>query len=99
MSDIYLCCESHKTRSVRNTERKRGRDENIYTRHRLIDSCFIVHQRRTAEEYLSNNFDEHRDCLEDTMMTWCLSHTSWGAPFPGHYVSWYLRRLIMGIAR
>jgi len=27
------------------------------------DSCFMIHQRRIAEEYLNPNFDEH--CLDD----------------------------------
>jgi len=31
-------CESHKTRRVRNTDRKRGREESIHTRHRLIET-------------------------------------------------------------
>ena len=31
-------CESHKARSARNTDRKRGRQEIIHTRHRLRDN-------------------------------------------------------------
>jgi len=31
-------CESHKARSARNTDRKRGREEIIHTRHRLIET-------------------------------------------------------------
>ena len=34
MSNLYLSCESHKTRSTRKTNRKRGRHENMHTRHR-----------------------------------------------------------------
>ena len=55
----------------------------------------MFHQRRIAEEYLSHNLDDH--CLEDTRLTWCLFYPSGGAPFPGRYVSWYLRRLIVEI--
>jgi len=38
---VYLAYEyrtEHKTRSVRNTGRKTGREENIHTRHRLIET-------------------------------------------------------------
>jgi len=43
------------------------------------DSCFMVRQRRIAEEYLSHNFDEH--CLEDNRLIWCLSYPTGGQCF------------------
>jgi len=52
------------------------------------DGCFMVRQRRIAEEYFSHNFDEHY--LEDTRLTWYLSYPHGGSPFPGRYYVTFL---------
>jgi len=54
------------------------------------DGCFMVRQRRIAEEYLWHNlFDDH--CLEDTGVTWCFptrvgGHYSPDAAFLGFLI-------------
>jgi len=35
----------------------------------------------------------HRNCLDDTKVTWCLSYPSRGTLFLGRHVSWWLERL------
>jgi len=48
------------------------------------------------EEYLGHNFDEQ--CLGGHWAYLMSSYPSGGTPLiPGHYVSWYLGRLIVGI--
>ena len=61
------------------------------------DGCLMAFaEGALPKEYLSHNFDEK--CLGGHYAYLILSYPIGGAPLiPGHYISWWLGRLIVGI--